>query len=301
MHGESRPTAEIGFTIFGDPKSLIDSRRTARPTTDILCMDVRRAAIDETVIRGSDMTENFQDRKVESRNAHDSTARAAISAVAVSAVLMITASLALCPSAGFSEPVASESDASERSTQLQEITVSARRREEPLQEGPVALTVVTAAQAAAHDLNNLQDISAEVPTVDFRTGASNKNRDIFIRGIGTITTSPGVEPSVSTIVDGVVFARPGQATLELRRSDRISYRRYHSDFHYSRITEREPQCALSHDEFFAFTHRALARRLRHAILAARLGYVALQGHGPQIRRRLGAGGAGSRILAVRHG
>ncbi len=167
------------------------------------------------------MTENFQDRKVESRNAHDSTARAAISAVAVSAVLMITASLALCPSAGFSEPVASESDASESSTQLQEITVSARRREEPLQEVPVALSVVTAAQAAAHDLNNLQDISAEVPTVDFRTGASNKDRDIFIRGIGTITTSPGVEPSVSTVVDGVVFARPGQATLELLDLDHI--------------------------------------------------------------------------------
>jgi outer membrane receptor protein involved in Fe transport len=39
--------------------------------------------------------------------------------------------------------------------------------------------------------------------------------------IGTISTSPGVEPTVSTVVDGVVFARPGQATLDLLDIDRI--------------------------------------------------------------------------------
>ena len=44
---------------------------------------------------------------------------------------------------------------------------------------------------------------------------------MFIRGIGTITTSPGVEPSVSTVVDGVVLDRPGQATAEMLDVDRI--------------------------------------------------------------------------------
>ena len=73
----------------------------------------------------------------------------------------------------------------------------------------------------AQNLVNLQDVSSILPAVDFRTGASSKDRDVFIRGIGTITTSPGVEPSVSTVVDGVVFARPGQATMELLDVDRI--------------------------------------------------------------------------------
>jgi iron complex outermembrane recepter protein len=120
-----------------------------------------------------------------------------------------------------SEVAHAEPGASDTSGQLQEITVSARRRAESLQEVPVALSVVTGTQAAEHNLSNLQDISSELPTVDFRTGASNKDRDIFIRGIGTITTSPGVEPSVSTVVDGVVLARPGQATLELLDVDHI--------------------------------------------------------------------------------
>ena len=104
---------------------------------------------------------------------------------------------------------------------LEEITVTARRRAESLQTVPVAVSVMTGAQAAAQNLNNIQDMSAEIPSVDFRTGASNKDRDVFIRGIGTITTSPGVEPSVSTVVDGVVYDRPGQATAEMLDIDRV--------------------------------------------------------------------------------
>ena len=134
---------------------------------------------------------------------------------------LLSGAVAFCVTPSFAGTADSESAVGDTGGQLQEITVSARRRAEPLQEVPVALTVVTGTQAAAHNLNDLQDISAEVPTVDFRTGASNKDRDIFIRGIGTITTSPGVEPSVSTVVDGVVLARPGQATLELLDIDHI--------------------------------------------------------------------------------
>ena len=102
-----------------------------------------------------------------------------------------------------------------------EIVVTARHRQESLQKVPVAVSVVNGALAASRNLNDLQDISSNVPTVDFRNGASNKDRTLFIRGLGTITTSPGVEPSVSTVVDGVVLARPGQATADLLDLDHI--------------------------------------------------------------------------------
>ena len=102
-----------------------------------------------------------------------------------------------------------------------EVVVTARRRAESLQKVPIAVSVVSGLQAASQNLNDLQDITQEVPTVDFRAGASNKDRTVFIRGVGTITTSPGVEPSVSTVIDGVVQARPGQATLDLLDLDHI--------------------------------------------------------------------------------
>ena len=64
-------------------------------------------------------------------------------------------------------------------------------------------------------------MASQVPSVNFRTNASNKDTSLFVRGVGTISTSPGVEPTVSTVLDGVVTARPGQATLDLVEIDRI--------------------------------------------------------------------------------
>ncbi len=121
-------------------------------------------------------------------------------------------------SAEAAEPAA-EGTAS--SGQLEEIVVTATRREARLQEVPIAVSVLSGAQADLHALNDAQDLVAAIPALNFRTGASNKDRDIFVRGIGTVTTSPGVEPSVSTVIDGVVFARPGQATLDLLDIDHI--------------------------------------------------------------------------------
>ena len=103
----------------------------------------------------------------------------------------------------------------------EEVTVTARRRSEPLQRVPVAVSVFTAKQAARDNLNSLQDVLQKIPSADFRTQTSNKDRTIFIRGVGTISTSPGVEPSVSTVVDGVVLARSGQATSDLIDLDHI--------------------------------------------------------------------------------
>jgi iron complex outermembrane receptor protein len=102
-----------------------------------------------------------------------------------------------------------------------EIVVTARFRNESIQDVPIAITALKGDTLAQKNLNNLQDIAAIVPTVDFRAGASNKDRTVFIRGVGTITTSPGVEPSVSTVVDGVVLTRAGQSTLDLVDIDRI--------------------------------------------------------------------------------
>ncbi|MEG0044333.1 MAG: TonB-dependent receptor plug domain-containing protein, partial [Massilia sp.] len=67
----------------------------------------------------------------------------------------------------------------------------------------------------------MASIVQQVPTLNYRAGASNKDTSLFIRGVGTISTSPGVEPTVATVVDGVVFGRPGQSTLDLLDLERI--------------------------------------------------------------------------------
>ncbi len=109
----------------------------------------------------------------------------------------------------------------EPSDKLESITVTATKRNEPLQTVPIAITVLGGEQLEQSNLNTLGAITTQTPTVNFRTGASNKDTSLFIRGVGTITTSPGVEPTVSTVIDGVVTARPGQATLDLVDIDRV--------------------------------------------------------------------------------
>src|SRR5476649_1678174 len=104
---------------------------------------------------------------------------------------------------------------------LKSVTVTATRREESLQKVPVAVSVVEGEQLERDSRNGVASIVQQVPTLNFRTGASNKDTSLFIRGVGTISTSPGVEPTVATVIDGVVYARPGQATLDLLDLERI--------------------------------------------------------------------------------
>lgn len=105
--------------------------------------------------------------------------------------------------------------------QLETITVTATKRSEPLQSVPVAITVMSGDKLEQLNLNNMTTITSQVPTLNFRANASNKDTALFIRGVGTISTSPGVEPTVSSVVDGVVFPRPGMATLDLMDVERI--------------------------------------------------------------------------------
>ncbi|PVX31571.1 TonB-dependent receptor [Sphingomonas pokkalii] len=122
--------------------------------------------------------------------------------------------------AGVAQPaLAQEADAPSKDSG--DIVVTARFRNENLQDVPIAVSVVNGDVAASRNLNTLQDLSTVIPTVDFRNGQSNKDRTVFIRGVGTITTSPGVESSVSTVIDGVVLVRPGQATLDLLDLDHL--------------------------------------------------------------------------------
>jgi len=114
-----------------------------------------------------------------------------------------------------------EEAANEPAATLETVTVTATRRAESLQSVPVAVSVVSGEQLEQSNRNTLGALATQMPSVNFRIGASNKDTSLFVRGVGTISTSPGVEPTVSTVIDGVVLARPGQATLDLLDVDRV--------------------------------------------------------------------------------
>ncbi|MDE2145629.1 MAG: TonB-dependent receptor [Burkholderiales bacterium] len=131
-------------------------------------------------------------------------------AVALAAALPALAQQAAAPAASAADD-----------GRIQQVTITATKRVQPLQKTPIAISVISGTTLEQANLNTLASLTAQTPTVNFRTNASNKDSALFIRGVGTISTSPGVEPTVSTVIDGVVTMRPGQATLDLVDIDHI--------------------------------------------------------------------------------
>jgi iron complex outermembrane recepter protein len=102
-----------------------------------------------------------------------------------------------------------------------EIIVTAQKREEKLQDVPVAVTVIGGAQIAAQGGINLENAQYLVPALNFRKSGTSINQSLYLRGVGTATFSIAGEPSVSTVVDGVVLSRSGEAFSDLVDIERI--------------------------------------------------------------------------------
>lgn len=104
---------------------------------------------------------------------------------------------------------------------IEMITVTAQRREEQVNDVPVALTVLSSEQLENGFANKVDDLATMIPSLSIRKGGTTRNSSIFFRGIGTTTFSIAAEPSTSTVVDGVVLARSGQAFNSLYDIERI--------------------------------------------------------------------------------
>lgn len=104
---------------------------------------------------------------------------------------------------------------------IEEILVSAQKRTEALIDVPVAVTVLSSDQLERRFKNSIVDVASLIPSLSLRKGNTNRNSSIFLRGLGTTSFSIAAEPSVSTVVDGVVLARSGQAFTWYDELDRI--------------------------------------------------------------------------------
>lgn len=132
----------------------------------------------------------------------------------------ITHALALSTCLAFSVN-AQDADTTDQDSLVEKITVTAQKRVERLSEVPVAVSVLRSEQIDSAFASNVESLQALVPSVSFRKGNTTRNSALTVRGIGTISFSIAAEPSISTVVDGVVLGRSGQAFVDLYDLDRI--------------------------------------------------------------------------------
>ena len=133
--------------------------------------------------------------------------------------LMATSALALI--AVSAPSFAQDAPAAEDEAAPAEIVVTAQKRAERLQDVPVAVSVVSGDALASQGKVSLEGAQYLVPSLNFLKSGTTLNQSLFLRGVGTATFSIAGEPSVSTVVDGVVFSRAGEAFSDLVDIDRL--------------------------------------------------------------------------------
>jgi iron complex outermembrane receptor protein len=131
-------------------------------------------------------------------------------AVAVS-LMAVTAAHAQ-DAASTSTPPADDREA----TTLDAVTVTARKREETIQDVPVAVTAFTPELLDKLNVEDLGDLDAQVPNLTiYAARGSSSTVTAYIRGIGQSDPLWGVDPGVGIYLDDVYIARPQGALLDV--------------------------------------------------------------------------------------
>jgi outer membrane receptor protein involved in Fe transport len=125
----------------------------------------------------------------------------------IPSALIASAALAL---AGWAAPLRAQTAAGESpdTSALQEIVVTARKREERLIDVPVAVTAVTAATINQYQATDLGEIGNLVPGVSLeRTQSGSSGATLTIRGVGNLASDYGNEQPVAVNIDGVQITK----------------------------------------------------------------------------------------------
>jgi iron complex outermembrane recepter protein len=104
---------------------------------------------------------------------------------------------------------------------LEEIVVTAQKREQNLQDVPVAVTALSGEALASQRINDFADLTKAAPSLTVTQRSSAADNSINIRGIGTFAFTTGVDPSVAVIVDDVALVQQAQAFSNLADIERI--------------------------------------------------------------------------------
>ncbi|MYH69194.1 MAG: TonB-dependent receptor plug domain-containing protein, partial [Gammaproteobacteria bacterium] len=109
--------------------------------------------------------------------------------------------------------------------QIEEIVVTAQKREENLQDTPIAITAFTEEALEGRMINDISKLADFTPNVIFDTtapisGLSN-GAAVFIRGVGQLDFGLTTDPGVGTYIDGVYSSRAVGGVLDVVDIERI--------------------------------------------------------------------------------
>jgi iron complex outermembrane receptor protein len=124
---------------------------------------------------------------------------------------------------------------SEGQLTIDEVVVTAERREANLQDVPISVTSFSAADLESYQVDTLGDLQALVPNLSLHVGDAN-NAVVYIRGVGQIDSIAFFEPGVGIYLDEVYLGRAQGAFLDVLDVERIEVLRGPQGSLYGRNT-----------------------------------------------------------------
>nr|WP_313040935.1 TonB-dependent receptor [Brevundimonas diminuta] len=122
--------------------------------------------------------------------------------------------------AGLAAPAMAQSAQSETAVTVGDVVVTAQRREQSLQDVPIAITAFNAEALERTAATGIQDVAGKAPGVTL-TQFNIGEPQIFIRGVGTTSDSAASDPSIGVSIDEVSIGRAGASSLAFLDVERV--------------------------------------------------------------------------------
>jgi len=142
-----------------------------------------------------------------------------------------------CPPAGWAQAARKKKAAAEMPVEVQEVTVTAQRREESLQETPISVTAISTESLQNKQVRDVVDIGETVPALRIVSATnSTSSTTVTMRGLAQGNPDPSYSPKVGLYVDGVYLTKIVGSNLDLEDLERVEVLRGPQGTLYGRNT-----------------------------------------------------------------
>ena len=122
-------------------------------------------------------------------------------------------------SGAFTAPVADAQESrrhSDMTPLLEEVVVTARKREETVLDAPLSITALGAGQIEERKIRGLTDLAVSMPNVALDdVGTTRGIANFSMRGLGINSSIPSIDPTVGVFLDGVYLGMTFGAAFDL--------------------------------------------------------------------------------------
>ena len=104
---------------------------------------------------------------------------------------------------------------------VEEITVTATKRSQNIQDVPISITALGSQTILDAGITRFTELQQFVPNLQIRPVTDTRSTSIRIRGIGSVGNNAGIDPSVGVFIDGVYQGRAGMSVSDLLDIERV--------------------------------------------------------------------------------